>query len=821
MTSPAPPAAESADQIEPTGSPRARWLRRHHADILGIVVVCAVMLGAYFQVPLAGRTFSTASYVSGALGCGTSTGECHANKYIDPRPDGGASAWQLEPWAQVTHRAVADGDLPTWNPNQGIGTPLAADPPTAALDPLMLGIFLHPTEFISDLSTLLWLLLVGVATYAAARALRLSPIAATTVGVVYGCSGWFFAYSNNYFFRTYLFFPLIIATAEWTIRSRRRLPPALLGISLAGIVYVGMPELMFMAVAAAGFFAIARLVVGDREGTRRAVVIRLLGGGAIGIALAAPIVLAYREYLSLSFNLHPFTGAPLGTSSVHQLVDWLMPRITRAPVKALFDDREWIGAGAGVLAIVALFHPRAMRRHSGWPLVLVTTIFGLQIYGGQHVSWTGRIPLWSQVGWTRFAAPVPALTIALLAGIGLQVVLDRGADPRRVFGAAVVLTVFAAVLVFRDGRQLDLWSHVAFRGGWPLAVAAVVAIVASVFFLDHRRAARAIACIVVVELLLLTPFGIYAKRDNPYPPQPWVTFLQQNTRDQSRVFSTQGFLYPDISSAYDLSDPRILDALFPTRYWQYLRTFISQGLVDRFTAVDPNESVPAVASNPMFDLLGIRYLLYRNDPTSKPPPPASQFRRVYQAGAVKIVENLHAAPRAFVVHDLRAVSDMNAAIQLLTNENPPRFPDGSVRVQHFAPRKTAIVEADPRAAAPQRCAADATSSASITSYSSTKVKIQVTNSCPGLLVLSDEYFPGWSATVNGHHTSIYPTDVALRGVPVPAGSYTVVMQYRPAWFRHGLILFVLGVLALAFLTVTGVRSSRWWVRHNGGLEAVV
>jgi hypothetical protein len=820
MTSPAVLDSESVDVRDPGASAGASLLQRHRADIFGVVVVCVVMLIGFFQVPFAGKTFSTASYVAGFGGCGTATGACNANKLGDPRPDGGASAWQLEPWARVTHHVIANGEVPLWNPYQGIGTPLAADPPTAAFDPLMLAVFLHPTEFVSDLSTLLWLLLIGVTAYFAARSIRLSPLAATMVGVVYGLSGWFFAYSNNWFFRVYLFLPLIIATIEWTIRSKRRLPPALLGISLGWIVLVGMPEPMFMAVAAAGFFAVARLVTGDREGTRREAAVRLVGAGTIGLALAAPLILGYREYLSLSFNTHPFTGVAPATDSLHQLVDWMAPRITPAPAKALFDDREWIGAGAFLLAVVAVFHPRSMRRYAGWPLLVVTAIIGLQIYGGRYVAWTGHIPLWSQVGWTRFGTPVLALTAALLAGVGLQTVLDSALDRRRLIAAAGVLVVTVVALVVRDPRDLALWHDVPLRGGWPLAAVTFIVVALVACFLNRRYAGPAIAIVVIFEILLLAPYGIYADRQNPYPSPPWISFLQSRTHDdQSRVFSTQGWLYPDVASVYGLSDPRVLDALYPKRYWLYLSAFVAHGLADRFTAVDPNEPAPNFASNPMFDLLGVRYLVFHEGGDPRPAGAKAQFRRVYQAGGVQILENLHAAPRAFVVHDVRAVRDVNAALALLAPQTSKYFPDGSVRVGHFDPQSSAVIETTTQAAPPQSCARDAVSSTNIVSYSATEMKFAVNNSCPGLLVVSDQYFPGWSATVNGHHATILPTDVALRGVPVPAGSSTVVLSYRPASFRFGLILFAIGALALVFLSVTGLRSTRWWrgrrAAHDG------
>jgi len=53
----------------------------------------------------------------------------------------------------------------------------------------------------------------------------------------------------------------------------------------------------------------------------------------------------------------------------------------------------------------------------------------------------------------------------------------------------------------------------------------------------------------------------------------------------------------------------------------------------------------------------------------------------------------------------------------------------------------------------------------------------------------------------------------------PRAPTTVVLQYRPAWFRHGMILFALGLIALAFLTVTGVRASPTFARRRRAVPA--
>ena len=183
----------------------------------------------------------------------------------------------------------------------------------------------------------------------------------------------------------------------------------------------------------------------------------------------------------------------------------------------------------------------------------------------------------------------------------------------------MALGVVVAVFMFTDNRDLDLGHHVQFRGGWPLALLTAVVVGGGALFLKGRIAALALVLVVMLEMVLLVPFGIYASRANPYPVEPWVKFLQTNTRDESRVFSTQGYLYPDVSGAYGLLDPRALDALFPERYWQFMKTFVSHGLVDRFTAVDPGESVPVIAANRMFDLIGVRFLVYHDAPNFGPP----------------------------------------------------------------------------------------------------------------------------------------------------------------------------------------------------------
>ena len=65
------------------------------------------------------------------------------------------------------------------------------------------------------------------------------------------------------------------------------------------------------------------------------------------------------------------------------------------------------------------------------------------------------------------------------------------------------------------------------------------------------------------------------------------------------------------------------------------------------------------------------------------------------------------------------------------------------------------------------------------------------------MVLSEAYYPGWQARVDGERdVEIFPVYNLLRGVKVPAGHHTVVFQYRPLPFRIGAALSSVTLMAL-------------------------
>ena len=74
---------------------------------------------------------------------------------------------------------------------------------------------------------------------------------------------------------------------------------------------------------------------------------------------------------------------------------------------------------------------------------------------------------------------------------------------------------------------------------------------------------------------------------------------------------------------------------------------------------------------------------------------------------------------------------------------------------------------------------------------------------PGLLVLSEIAYPGWAASIDGVDQPVLTVGGLLRGLELPAGEHTVILDYRPVPFMlgagiSGSTLLVIGLLWFVF-----------------------
>ena len=203
------------------------------------------------------------------------------------------------------------------------------------------------------------------------------------------------------------------------------------------------------------------------------------------------------------------------------------------------------------------------------------------------------------------------------------------------------------------------------------------------------------------------------------------------------------------------------------------------------------------ASN-LWDHAGWGGLRLTPSPDTPPARPnADQFELVYD-GEVVIYRNNNAFPRAFIVHEAEVVSDAEEAIERMKDRG-------------FDPAQVAVIEGSPspaQLAALTEGKSTGGARAEITKYQDERVELSVETERPGLLVLSDTYYPGWKAYVDGKQVPVYPTDVALRSIFVPAGEHDVEFVYSPGSFNLGLTITIASFAVLVLYVAWGpVRSA--------------
>ncbi len=215
--------------------------------------------------------------------------------------------------------------------------------------------------------------------------------------------------------------------------------------------------------------------------------------------------------------------------------------------------------------------------------------------------------------------------------------------------------------------------------------------------------------------------------------------------------------------------------------------YLSVYRLPQATAQITKIAVTATLTNEQFILHGLSLI---NEPTKTSRSVILSTEGAYRlvhSGDVKIYENQAVLPRAYIVPQAKIVSTAEEAIALLKD---PQFPiTQTVLLQN--PKSTIKNFSNPQSKIQNL-------QSEIISYQAERVEISTTLTAPGWLVLTDTYYPGWQATVDGHLVDIMPANILFRAVELPAGAHTVVFEFKPrslyigAWIS-GLILVGLGI----------------------------
>ena len=308
----------------------------------------------------------------------------------------------------------------------------------------------------------------------------------------------------------------------------------------------------------------------------------------------------------------------------------------------------------------------------------------------------------------------------------------------------------------------------------------------------HRISKRSFQWLVVLFVLadLGTGlgFGLSSSARQELRQSPGVVrFLKEDhelyrvmmVEDKTKSFNSF-FLVPQSNMIYGLATPDGYEPLYVKRY------------ADFYTWLTKRSSPLGFVMHPMHDFnedlanfINVKYFVTSkyNDKLER----NSDYEKVYEGEGYRVYQNKHAMPRAFFVHEVRSVKDVGEA------ENYIRaFPERL---------KKEVVLIGERSNSMTLSLRDGRSDhVDVQVYEPNRIKIKAESETGGYLVISDTYYPGWEARLDGKKEPILLADYAFRAVRVPEGTHYLALSYKPSSLRLGLTISTGAVLVLLIVS---------------------
>jgi hypothetical protein len=752
-------------------------------------------------------------------------------------PIGSDMLWLFYPFAHFRH-IVADQTLfPFWNPYIFAGTPFLAESSNSQiLQPIhLLFAFFQPRMAIA-ISMPLYLALAGIGMYAFLRNIDLVRGAALIGGTIYmfaSVAAWWLLLS--YFHASVVWLlPVALAGTELVLRGRFRLGLSLCVGALC-LTLFGNTQVSLYTALAVGFYAAWMSVVSwKNRSLDPPAILQRLGYIAVSVILALAIatvqLLPSLELIPLSHRAMVTDPSVVMPLPLHRLLTVLLPGIGGYPPDGtiwsstnLFDSTMYVGILSLVLAVSAVW--KCPTRYVAWGIVLILSAFVLALaLPSPHILSTILPPLqlFPQLGRSLILAK---LGFALLAALGANAWLRRTSmhsDPLlRALVILLVILLFGAAIDFliQEWPSPDAENHsLALTALWNSTrwLLSMSLVSGGVLALTSRWKVRApysstllLSGIVFLDLAgFSAPLYTHSPYSEIFPPTPITDYLQRQQTDRHfRVIGVpRTTLLSNSAMVYGLFDARGYSALYPLRILQY--SFLVNGKdlpTEQFNSLrstahysDHHRVDLARFSNmQLLSLLNVEYIMIDNQYRPSPPLDLSSLEFVMEQPGLrgaKLYRNPGVLPRAFLVGSAETVVDAAAAARRLQDSE-------------FDPAREVVLESNfelPSFAVPL------SSNVEIVSYEPERVRIHVESDGPAWLLLTDTFYPGWEATVNGEEAPIYAADLLFRAVAVPAGSSTVEFAYNPASWRWGVRISLAALSIWVFILLLPLR--RWLPR---------
>ena len=702
---------------------------------------------------------------------------------------------------------VLNGRIPLWNPYLFGGMPFWAHFESTIFYPLgFLFWFLEPVRAYG-LTMFMHLALAGIWMYVLARSLGIGRFGAFASAAIFACNGFVMAIlflGHLSPIQSYVWLPLILYCLNRSTVSQYPWSYAILAGALWGIqILAGAPQDAFYTFLAGCLFLVCTLAFDSQ--VRRFPSRTLVSGFLfflIGAGLSCVQIIPAFELINQSVR------ATLDTYEMATLASYPPQGILTALMPGFFGS---YAEGTTWVANIPWSIPQQNLYTGILPLMLLSFISlkspvhrrivlfaGFLALGSLILALGHHTPIYKAVfflpGFDRFRAPSKILVLfvfsmALLAGLGFDRLLSasRKSLTKRMVPLSILVTgILALHLIFQVHRPavLDFFSPFVLDDAIPARMIEASGIIAAefrrltllslvillLFLLTVRRGLRPVAgATILCGLLLLDLASIHQKSirhdDTLYRR---ITDIKRNMdanvgRDRTlyRVGVFKQPLGPNLEMVLGYQTVGGYTALFPNRYYDYIDRFAEYRLPKAWISF----SYGVAKDHVLMDLLNVKYEISL---TQK----SIGFRNTF-------------LPRAFIVPSAEVVTKEEVLDRLTS-------PD-------FDPLATVLIEEEesklplqPTESLSMKTRVD------IIDYAPDSILLDAELPSPGYLFLSEIFYPGWKASVDGRPAKILRGNYLFRVIPLPAGRHQIQVRFDPLTIKLGI-----GVSVLTLLVILG------------------
>lgn len=304
-----------------------------------------------------------------------------------------------------------------------------------------------------------------------------------------------------------------------------------------------------------------------------------------------------------------------------------------------------------------------------------------------------------------------------------------------------------------------------------------------------------IVILITFDLLrFATKWQPFESIDFAFPTTPIITKLTSldNKYRFFAPFGAEGAVY------YKLPVTDGYDPLYINRYGEFVGT-LKKGNFSKSDRVGANLPVSSIYARKVLDFLSIKHILVKRSDrfTVWAFPfinyPENKFNLNFKEKDYLIYENKNSMPRANIVGDYTIETDNEKIMKKIISND-------------FNFRNNVVLEKNPDISP----ANNVNGEVKFIKDTPNEIILNAKTDKDSILVLSDNFYPGWKVEVDGRPEELLRANYSFRGVVIPRGTSEIKFYYFPDSFKYGVYLFILGIILIfIFLAGKWYTTSKW------------